>query len=94
MDTSQFFCPNEECPDYGVRGQGNIVRNGRYGKQRTQLLKCKTCRESFSENRNTPFFGLRTPREEMVHALQELAERGSLRGGGRPGRYVPQRRHR
>ena len=41
MDTSQFFCPNEECPDYGVRGKGNIVRNRRYGKQRTQLLNAK-----------------------------------------------------
>lgn len=82
-DTSQFCCPNEECPDYGKRGKGNIVRNRRYGKQRTQLLKCKTCGESFSENRGTPFFNLRTPKEEVVDALQTLAERGSLRGTAR-----------
>ena len=83
MDTSQLFCPNEECRDYGVRDKGNIVRNGRYGKQRTQLLKCKTCGEPFSENRNTPFFNLRTPKEEVVNALQTLAERGSLRATAR-----------
>lgn len=83
MDTSQFFCPNEECADYGVRGKGNIVRNGRYGKQRTQLLKCNTCGKPFSENRNTPFFDLRTPKEEVVRALQTLVERGSLRGTAR-----------
>lgn len=83
MDLSQFPCPNEGCSDYGVRDKGNIVRNGRYGKQRTQLLKCTTCGKPFSENRNTPFFNLRTPKEEVVHALQELAERGSLRGTAR-----------
>ena len=83
MDTSQFYCPNEECPDYGKRGKGNIVRNRRYGKQRTQLLKCKTCGKSFSENRGTPFFNLRTPKEEVVNALKTLVERGSLRGTAR-----------
>lgn len=83
MDTSQFCCPNEGCPDYGKRGKGNIICNRRYGKQCTQLLKCKTCGESFSENRGTPFFNLRTPKEKVVDALQTLAERGSLRGTAR-----------
>jgi transposase-like protein len=83
MDTSQFFCPNEACPDYGLRGKGNIVRNRCYGQQRTQLLKCNTCGQSFSENWGTLFFGLRTPKEEVVHTLQILAERGSLRGTAR-----------
>ena len=83
MDTSQFCCPNEECPDYGKRGKGNIVRNRRYGKQRTQLFKCKTCGKSFSENRGTPFFNLRTAKEEVVNALKTLVERGSLRGTAR-----------
>lgn len=83
MDTSQFYCPNEACTDYGLRGKGNIVRNRRYGKQHTQLLKCKTCGQSFSENRGTLFFGLRTPKEEVVDTLKILAERGSLRGTAR-----------
>jgi transposase-like protein len=83
MDTSQFCCLNEECPDYGKRGKGNIVRNRRYGRQGTQLLKCKTCGKSFSENRGTPFFNLRTPKEEVVGALKTLVERGSLRGTAR-----------
>ena len=83
MDTSQFCCPNEECPDYGKRGKGNIICNRCYGKQRTQLLKCKTCGKSFSENRGTPFFHLRTAKEEVVDALKVLVERGSLRGTAR-----------
>lgn len=87
MDTSRFFCPNEKCPDYGLRSKGNIVRNRRYGKQRTQLLKCKTCGKSFSENRGTLFLGLRTPKEEVVNTLNILAERGSLRGAARVTRH-------
>ncbi len=83
IDTSQFCCPNEECLDYGKRGKGNIVCNRRYGKQRTQLLKCKTCGKSFSENRGTLFFNLRTSKGKVVKALQTLAERGSLRGTAR-----------
>jgi len=80
MYIAQFSCPNEECHDHGVRGGGNIVRNRRYGKQRTQLLKCNTCGKSFSEHRDTPFFNLRTPKEKVVNALQTLAEADSLRG--------------
>jgi len=83
VDTSQLFCPNEKCPDYRVRGKGNTVRNGRSGKQHTQLLKCNTCGKSLSENRNTPFFNLHTPKEKVVNTLQTLAERGSLRGTAR-----------
>jgi hypothetical protein len=73
MDTSQFCCPNEECADYGKRGKGNLVCNRRYGKQGTPLLKCKTCEKSFSENRGTPFFNLRTPKEDVVGALKGAA---------------------
>ena len=25
IDFSQFFCWNEDCPDYGIKNQGNIV---------------------------------------------------------------------
>jgi transposase-like protein len=83
MDISQVFCPNEGCSDHGKRGRGNIVRNGRYGEQRIQLFKCCTCGRCFSENRNTPFFKLRTPKETVVSTLQALAEHGSLRGAAR-----------
>ena len=45
--------------------------------------QCKTCGKPFSENRNTPFFNLHTPKEEVVDALKTLVERGSLRGTAR-----------
>jgi transposase-like protein len=83
VDISQLHCANEGCADHGKCGAGNIVRNGRYGEQRTQLFKCRTCGRCFSGNRNTPFFKLRTPRETVVRTLQALAEGGSVRGAAR-----------
>ena len=65
IDLSQFWCWNEECPDYGKQDHGNIVIKQRYGKDNRALLKCRTCKDYFSETRGTVFFGLDTPREEF-----------------------------
>ena len=32
IDLSQFFCLNKDCPDYGMKNQGNIVFKEIYGK--------------------------------------------------------------
>jgi transposase-like protein len=53
VNVDNFFCPNEACSDYGKKGRGNIVLKEHYGKQNTALLKCKTCKKTFSENRGT-----------------------------------------
>jgi hypothetical protein len=46
METiSDYFCPNEKCKCYGLRGEGNLVKAGTYknhGIDR-QLFKCKIC---------------------------------------------------
>jgi hypothetical protein len=55
----------------------------RYGKQNTALLRCKTCKKTFSENRGTPFFGLHTPKETVLRAMAMLVEKGSIRGTAR-----------
>ena len=55
IDLSQFFCWNEDCPDYGIKNQGNIFLKDRYGKKQHSLLKCKTCKRCFSETRCTDF---------------------------------------
>jgi len=34
-DLSRFCCQNEQCPDYGQRGLGNLTVCARYGKDRT-----------------------------------------------------------
>ena len=83
IDFSQFFCWNKDCPDYGIKNQGNITFKERYGKNNHVLLKCKTCNRCFSETRGTVFFGLDTPEEEVLRTLAILPEKGSIRGVAR-----------
>jgi len=83
ISVSEYWCWNENCPDYGTKGKGNIVPKERYGKKNTLLLKCKTCGHCFSENRGTVFFGLNVPREEVLRTLAMIPEKGSIRGVAR-----------
>ena len=80
LNTNQLFCWNKDCPDYGVTGKGNIVRKEQSGKHGNVLYRCRTCGHSFSETHGTPFFGLHTPREEILRVLALLPEKGSIRG--------------
>ena len=79
----EFFCPNDECPNHRKRGEGNIKLKEYYGKRGTALLRCKTCKKTFSENRGTPFFGLHTPKKTVLRAMAVLVKRGSIRGTAR-----------
>ena len=83
MDISQCYCPNKECEDYGKKGQGNIVRYDTYGKHKTKLLRCRTCKTRFSERRNTVFFGLRLDEESIESVVRCLAEGNSIRATAR-----------
>ena len=80
---SVYWCWHEDCPDYGKKGAGNIALKGRYGKNSTALLRCKTCGHCFSENRGTPFFNLNTSMDEVLRTLALLPEKGSIRGVAR-----------
>jgi len=78
-ETAGFFCPNEECPDYGKRGMGNIVLYNRYGRESRRLLKCRTCSFKFSERRNTFFFGLHTKESKIKEVIMYLLDGKSFR---------------
>lgn len=78
-EVNDFFCPNETCGDHGKRGLGNIVLNHKYGKDRRRLLKCKTCKFTFSERRNTLFFGLHTNESKIKEVIFHLLEGMSYR---------------
>jgi LacI family transcriptional regulator len=42
-DLSRFCCLNSGCPDYGVRGGGNLSVCGHYGKAAPIcFLRCRT----------------------------------------------------
>lgn len=83
FDLENLWCWNKECPDYGKTRKGNIGIKEQYGKQRTVLLQCKTCKRCFSENRGTVFFGLKTPKQEVLRTLAMIPEKGSIRGTSR-----------
>lgn len=71
------FCWNQDCPDYGKVGLGNIVKFGRT-KKGTQRYRCKTCGKTFVETKGTVFYGRHHAPETILECLAWLAERNSL----------------
>jgi transposase-like protein len=64
-------CPNPNCSG------SHVVRNGSHrGRQR---YCCRTCKTYFGETQGTPMYNLKTPAEEVAHALLMVMRRGSLR---------------
>jgi hypothetical protein len=86
---ADYFCPHEDCSDYGVVGKGNITLSHRYGKQRKYLLWCKTCERTFSEKRGTIFYGLKGPPCPSLHRRGEQhrfnCQDNRVQGGYGPG---------
>ena len=79
LKLDDFFCPNESCNDHGKRGLGNIVIYDRYGRNRRKLLKCKTCKSTFSERRSSFFFGLHTQETTIKEVIHHLLDGKSFR---------------
>jgi len=70
------FCPNSDCADYQklqTDQQHNLIKFGhtRAGRQRYQ---CRTCQHTFTETKGTLFYRRRTPVEEILQTLAQLAE--------------------
>src|SRR4028119_1632546 len=78
---SGSFCWNEQCPEYGEVGAGNMRRFGKTAAG-VQRFQCRSCRKVCTATRGTPFYGIHDP-EKMLRALALLAERVSIRGVGR-----------
>jgi len=83
VELINYSCPNPKCKDYGIRGHGNITTSTRYGKQKTHLLRCKTCNQRFSENRYTIFMHSNYSRETIQRIILAVAECNSIRGTAR-----------
>ena len=82
-DLSAFCCQNPRCPDYGLRGKGNLTAPMRYGPQRRRLLRCRRCKARFSERKGTPLFGAQLPQDKVVAVLSHIAEGVGVRKTGR-----------
>ncbi len=79
-NTAELWCWNKECPDYGKINGGNIIFKEVYGNNQTSLFKCTNCGHCFSETHGTPFFELKTSREEVIRTLAMFPEKRSIRG--------------
>ena len=89
-DLSHFCCQNENCPDYGRRGIGNLTVCARYGKdQQRRLLYCRTCRARFSERKGTPLFGSQLTEQKALAIWEHLAERNGVRQTARLVKVAP-----
>ena len=80
----QCFCPNEQCKDYGLRGQGNIAVRGKYGKNKSRdLLYCRTCGKRFAATRSSALFGLHLSPETIRQIIHHAAEGVGVRATAR-----------
>ncbi len=83
LNIDKYFCINEHCSHYGLRGKGNIVKCGTYGKFHRQYLQCKICKHKFSETRYTAFFGTKYPDETVRKIILCVAEGNGVRNTAR-----------
>ncbi|MBU1626987.1 hypothetical protein KKB18_06415 [bacterium] len=78
------YCPNKNCKEYGLQGQGNISIRGKYGKGKERiLLYCRTCGKRFSSRMGTPFFGLHLSDEAIRQIVHHAAEGVGVRATAR-----------
>jgi len=73
-DVSDLCCVNSHCPDYGKRGAGNLVCRKLFGRDRWRFVRCRTCRQEFSERRGTALFGVHLPTAKAVSVLEHIAD--------------------
>jgi hypothetical protein len=78
------FCPNKQCKDYGLRGQGNIAIRCKYGKDKNRdLLYCRTCGKRFAATQASALFGLHLSAETIRQIIHHAAEGVGVRATAR-----------
>ena len=73
-DLDLFCCQSPDCPDYGLRGKGNLRVCFRYGKHKRRMLACRSCQGRFSERKGTALFGCRLPHNQALDVFQHLQD--------------------
>jgi IS1 family transposase len=75
-------CPNPECSQYTLLNRGNVKALSTYQTQsgKRRIFQCTRCETSFAETRDTVFFDLRTPEEQVMMALKMLLVKVDLAG--------------
>ena len=76
---SELCCVNPDCADQGRYGLGNLVVRRGKGGGRWRVLRCRTCRQEFSERKGTALWHSRMPPEKVIDIAQHLAEGCGIR---------------
>ncbi len=83
-------CVNPECEIYGQTGAGNLILRKEYGRHdRIRFLRCRVCREEFSERKNTALWNCKIPEQKAVSVCEHLSEGSSIKATARLVRVDP-----
>ena len=74
VDLSDLCCVNSRCADYGKRNAGNLMFRKFSGKERWRFVRCRTCRQEFSERKGTALFGVKMSTAKALEVLEHVAD--------------------
>jgi transposase-like protein len=87
LDIKEYFCPNDKCKHYGLRGEGNLMKAGTYFRkfscERKQMLKCRICGYRFSETQSTIFAGCHYGDQTIRRIIVSISEGNGIRATAR-----------
>lgn len=69
MDPHSRWCHNRNCRAYGRTGEGHVVIHS----QKERRYRCKHCRRTFSETKDTALYRMHKPRWLMLAVVTLLA---------------------
>lgn len=81
LPLSAFCCQNERCRECGKKGAGNIHQHGWIDRKAQQIrnLRCRICKQEFSERKGTPWYQARLSLEKALAVARHLAEGDGIR---------------
>lgn len=82
-DLATLACINVECQHVARPGAGNLSIRKVYGKDRLRLLRCRSCREEFSERRHTALFHTKVREAKAEEIIDHLDEGYNVRSTSR-----------
>jgi IS1 family transposase/transposase-like protein len=84
LPVESLACVNPECKLYAKPRQNNLTVRKEYGKHdKIRFLRCRECREEFSERKNTALWNCKIPEEKAVSVAEHLSEGNSIKGTAR-----------
>jgi transposase-like protein len=84
INLEQYFCPNEQYKEYGLRCHGNISVRAKYGKEKSRvLLYCRICGKRFAATQGSAMFGMHFQPEVIRQIIHHAAEGVGVRATAR-----------